>query len=91
MQVCPTASISDSNYTDKPIPNAFWRAFSALIYLIPTMDTIQLGVTTYGIVPQTLILFEVGGMSFPVGCVHIREGSAAALLYHGRLVGPSCE
>jgi hypothetical protein len=55
------ASISDNNYTDKPIPNAFWRAFSALIYLIPCMDTIQLGITTYGIVPQTLALFQIGG------------------------------
>jgi hypothetical protein len=63
VQVSQPASISDSNYTDKPVPNAFWRAFSALIYLIPCMDTIQLGITTYGIVPQTLALFQIGGES----------------------------
>lgn len=70
LQVSQPASIADNNYTDKPVPNAFWRAFSALIYLIPCMDTIQLGITTYGIVPQTLALFQIGG-----------ECSSACIMY----------
>jgi hypothetical protein len=89
VQVPLTASTADSNYTDKPIPNAFWRAFSALIYLIPAMDSIQLGVTTYGIVPQSALLFQIGGALYyrlPQSCS--RDGKR--VLVHAHLYHRSC-
>lgn len=81
LQVSQPASIADNNYTDKPVPNAFWRAFSALIYLIPCMDTVQLGITTYGIVPQTLTLFQIGGacpcLDAVLSCNHRQQNDVA--------------
>ena len=51
-----------STYTDKPIPNAFWRLCSAFVYLIPMIDSWMLGVTgSYNVLPFTRILAAIAG------------------------------
>ena len=65
MQVARRAMAgSDASFTEKPIPNAFWRAFSALIYLVPTLDTFSSGFAVYQTVPE-LIIFQHIGSTLP--------------------------
>ena len=54
---------SDTKYTDKPIPNAFWRTFSALLYVVPGMDTYTLGMNVYHMFPPSIILSRAVGAS----------------------------
>jgi uncharacterized membrane protein len=59
-----TANTSDASYTDIAVPNAFWRAFAAFIYLVPLLDSFALGVkSVYGVLPQTQIVAHIAFMS----------------------------
>lgn len=55
-----TNAFAGADFTDKPVPNAFWRAFAALIYIIPCIDTFTLGTTVYNIFPQMIVIAIAG-------------------------------
>jgi hypothetical protein len=45
-----------ASYTEKPVPNPFWRMASCIFYMIPAIDTFTLGLFMYSIMPITGIL-----------------------------------
>ena len=61
-----TRSASASSYSELPVPNPFWRAVSAMLYLVPGMDCFMMGFhSVYETIPDLL-----GGVSFWLGaCV----------------------
>jgi hypothetical protein len=66
MQIVANAdsSTAGGQYTDKPIPNAFWRAFSAFVYVVPAMDTWALGIRVYDVLAPTVLLRKIAS-AFP--------------------------
>ena len=50
-----------STYTDKPVPNAAWRAIACLFYVIPMIDSVNLGRFMYSLVPVTRIWHAITG------------------------------
>lgn len=65
MQRQVAARSAASSFTELPVPNAMWRAVSALLYLIPTMDGVSMGFyKVYGNMPDLLhgVMFWVGAV-----------------------------
>lgn len=62
VQVVAQSDASASGmYTDKPVPNAFWRAFSAFLYVVPILDTWRLGVRNYDVLFPTIAIRNFAG------------------------------
>jgi hypothetical protein len=58
------SSSAGGQYTDKPLPNAFWRAFSAFVYVVPAIDTWALGIRVYDVLAPTILLRKIAS-AFP--------------------------